>query len=67
MAVSAVSFLTGLGGSTLPTLMGWLVDRTGTFAPGFALLATLSFLAILCLAIFPPTPHAATWRPGEGR
>jgi len=67
VAVSAVSFMAGLGGSTLPTLMGWLVDRTGTFAAGFALLAALSLLAILCLAVFPPTPHAATWRPGDSR
>ncbi len=67
VAVSAVSFLAGLGGSTLPAVMGWLVDRTGSFGPGFALLATLSFLAILCLAVLPPTPHAATWRPGDGR
>jgi NNP family nitrate/nitrite transporter-like MFS transporter len=67
VAVSAVSFLAGLGGSTLPTLMGWLVDRTGTFAAGFALLAALSFLAILCLALAPPTPHAATWSPGNER
>ena len=58
MSVSAVSFLAGLGGSTLPTLMGWLVDRTGTFAPGFALLATLTFLAIVLLAFVPPVPHA---------
>jgi NNP family nitrate/nitrite transporter-like MFS transporter len=67
VAVSAVSFMAGLAGSALPTLMGWLVDRTGTFAAGFALLAALSFLAILCLALVPPTPHAATWRPGDGR
>ncbi len=58
VAVSAVSFLAGLGGSALPTLMGWLVDRTGTFAPGFALLATLTFLAIVLLALVPPVPHA---------
>lgn len=54
VAVSAVSFLAGLGGSTLPAVMGWLVDRTGSFGPGFALLAALTCLAILLLAAFPP-------------
>ena len=54
VAVSAVSFLAGLAGSTLPAVMGMLVDRTGSFGPGFALLATLSFLAILLLGTLPP-------------
>lgn len=54
VAVSSVSFLAGLGSSTLPTLMGWLVDRTGSFGPGFGLLAAVSFLAVLVLALLPP-------------
>lgn len=54
VAIAGVSFLAGLGGSALPTVMGWLVDVTGSFGPGFALLAGLSFLAILFLALLPP-------------
>jgi NNP family nitrate/nitrite transporter-like MFS transporter len=59
VAIAGVSVLAGLGGSALPTLMGRLVDLTGSFGPGFALLAGLSFLAVLLLAILPPAPGAA--------
>lgn len=54
VAVSAVSFLAGLGGSLLPAMMGWLVDHTGSFGPGFGMLSGLSYLAILFLALLPP-------------
>ena len=54
VAVSAVSFLAGLGGSALAAVLGWLVDRTGSFGPGFGLLATITCLAIVLLAAFPP-------------
>jgi len=54
VAVSAVSFLAGLGGSILPALMGWFVDHTGSFGPGFGMLSLLSYLAIVLLAAFPP-------------
>ena len=54
VAVSAVSFLAGLGGSILPAVMGWFVDRTGSFGPGFGMLSLLSYAAILLLAAFPP-------------
>jgi len=62
VAIAGVSFLAGLGGSALPTVMGWLVDLTGSFGPGFALLAGLSFLAILTLAILPPARCAGPRR-----
>jgi len=61
VAVSAVSFLAGLGGSILPPAMGWFVDRTGSFGPGFGMLSLLSMIAIFLLAAFPPgegTPQA---------
>ncbi len=54
VAIAGVSFLAGLGGSTLPAVMGWLVDLTGSFGPGFGLLAGLTFLAILLLVLLPP-------------
>ncbi len=54
VAVSAVSFLAGLGGSILPAVMGWFVDRTGSFGPGFGMLSLLTYAAILLLAAFPP-------------
>ena len=63
LSVSASSFLAGMGGSTLPAIMGWLVDLTHSFGPGFALLAALSLLAIICLVLFPPRP-TGLWAAG---
>ncbi len=63
VAIAGVSFLAGLGGSALPAVMGWLVDRTGSFGPGFAMLAALSALAILFLAALPPQLSRTVPRP----
>jgi NNP family nitrate/nitrite transporter-like MFS transporter len=39
----------GIGGFLLPFLFGWLEDRTGTFAAGFALFAAVTFVATVAV------------------
>jgi len=54
VAIAGVSLVAGVGAAILPALMGWMVDATGSFGPGFALLAGLSGLTTILLGILPP-------------
>jgi len=55
VSVAWMLFLGSLGGAGLPTAVGWLVDGTGSFAPGFALLAGITFATVTLLPFYPQT------------
>jgi len=47
--VGSLTFLATLAASTLPAVIGWLVDRHGSFGPGFVLLGILTASAVVLL------------------
>jgi NNP family nitrate/nitrite transporter-like MFS transporter len=60
MATGIVGAVGGVGGFLLPTLLGEMKQRAGSFGPGFlvlALIATAAFVALHCLAV-----GRASWR-----
>ena len=59
-AVAWMLLLSNLCGAGLPAVVGWLVDATGSFGPGFALLAGLTGVAVAALPLHPqPAPDGA--------
>lgn len=55
VAVACMLFLASLAGAGLPTAVGGLVDGTGSFAPGFALLAGITLATVAVLPFYPQT------------
>ena len=43
----------GLGEAFAPMLVGWLRDRSGSYADGFAALISLAFIGIVAIALLP--------------
>jgi len=58
--VAAMLFVCNVPAAALPAIVGWMVDRTGSFAPGFALLAGLTGAGVAALPRAPrPAPAVA--------
>jgi NNP family nitrate/nitrite transporter-like MFS transporter len=50
MLTGIVGAAGGLGGFLLPSILGFLKDRTGSFGPGFAVLTILAIVGVATLA-----------------
>jgi len=55
--LSLVNLMGNLGGIVFPLLVGWGVDTTGSFAVGFALVAGISLVGSVLVALRLPHPR----------
>jgi MFS transporter, NNP family, nitrate/nitrite transporter len=65
VATGVVGALGGLGGFVLPLLLGAVKQATGSFAPGFVLLAGVAALALAALRAHAGVPRRALVADGE--
>jgi dipeptide/tripeptide permease len=59
------NLIANLAGIFGPVITGWLVDRTGSFAPAFALAAVACAVGVFAYAVLVPRIAPVRWPQSE--